>query len=697
MAATDEHFRRYVLVCEAILFLLLAVPEVGSPAQITLSPGSFPIATAGTSYNQTITASGGTGPYSYAITAGALPTGLTLTAATGVISGTPVGSGTANFTIRAQDSLGSKGTQAYNLPVQTLLTSTVSLRVASKIYDATPVPTFSAGKFTLNTILTNNGPLISRTSKLYFKVSVFQKYYGDFSKPNRLLTADNGGGIIGDIQTVNLQGQDLDTGKSKPISFTIGIGTHNTFMISLDLYMLPSGSAMTALDRAVFKDATIDTPNLLGKFALSVSETVDLRPSPTGDVPVAGPFSNFGVITGPGPLSRSAVAVDPVLPNRIAIAGNDYPARSVRISTSEDGGATWHTTTLDATVEDTPFFVAQNPNIAFDSFGRLSVVYSVANLEDAQNAIVISESTDLIHFSPPTSLSFHLDSDQIVDSRPAIAINSSLGRFVAWESQSLDQSLYNIVLVRSSEGGLFGTPVTVTSDDRVGAPALALGSSSVYVGWNEWGFNSLPPYDTGGRLMIAVASDANSLQFGTPQEIAETGIGFGHKINAMPESGAGPNLGLSVDPNNDDAVYAVFADQGNGLDIIFARSSDRGNQWEFKTVNDDSSPADQFSPAMALDANGNVKISFYDTRFSTTYETAHVFLARSSDNGTSFENQRVTNALVNDSRTNPLRDTTVNLGDRTAVAVVGGDVVVAWTDTRDGTEEIFASRISNPD
>ncbi|MET3724328.1 Ig-like domain-containing protein [Sphingomonas trueperi] len=76
---------------------------IASPT-LTLSPaaGALPAATAGTSYSQSFTAGSGTAPYTYAVTAGTLPTGLVLSGST--VAGTPSQTGTFNFTITATDS-----------------------------------------------------------------------------------------------------------------------------------------------------------------------------------------------------------------------------------------------------------------------------------------------------------------------------------------------------------------------------------------------------------------------------------------------------------------------------------------------------------------------------------------------------------------------------------------------------------------
>jgi hypothetical protein len=87
---------------------------------ITLSPTSLSSGTVASSYSQQITASNGTAPYTYAVTLGSLPAGLTLTPSgvnAGLLSGTPTAGGTFNFTITATDSLSNSGSQAYTLNV----------------------------------------------------------------------------------------------------------------------------------------------------------------------------------------------------------------------------------------------------------------------------------------------------------------------------------------------------------------------------------------------------------------------------------------------------------------------------------------------------------------------------------------------------------------------------------------------------
>ncbi|MEA2238853.1 MAG: hypothetical protein QOC81_3577 [Thermoanaerobaculia bacterium] len=94
----------------------ITITSPGCPA-IIINPTTLPPGVALQFYSQSVTASGGTAPYVYAVTGGALPTGLVLNPATGLISGVPGQPGIFNVTIGATDSLGCQGSRTYSIAI----------------------------------------------------------------------------------------------------------------------------------------------------------------------------------------------------------------------------------------------------------------------------------------------------------------------------------------------------------------------------------------------------------------------------------------------------------------------------------------------------------------------------------------------------------------------------------------------------
>ncbi len=112
---------------------------------IVLSPATLPGGIVGTAYSQGVTATGGTAPYTYALTSGALPAGMVLTPATGGLSGTPSAAGTYTFTVTATDTFGCAGSRPYTL---TILCPAITLSPATLPGGIVAVPyaqTVSAG------------------------------------------------------------------------------------------------------------------------------------------------------------------------------------------------------------------------------------------------------------------------------------------------------------------------------------------------------------------------------------------------------------------------------------------------------------------------------------------------------------------------------------------------------------------------
>ncbi len=124
----------------------------GAANSLTLLPTTLPNGSHGAAYSQTVTANGGTAPYTYAVTSGSLPAGLSLNTNTGAITGTPTGSGLSNFTITATDSVGDTGSQAYSMSIGsnslTLNPSSLPNGTQGTAYNQTVIATGGTGPYT---------------------------------------------------------------------------------------------------------------------------------------------------------------------------------------------------------------------------------------------------------------------------------------------------------------------------------------------------------------------------------------------------------------------------------------------------------------------------------------------------------------------------------------------------------------------
>ncbi|HXI43018.1 MAG TPA: putative Ig domain-containing protein, partial [Bryobacteraceae bacterium] len=85
---------------------------------------TLPGGSVGTAYSQTLTAVGGTSPYTWIVTTGALPPGLSLNPATGAITGNPSSTGIFNFTVQVTDSASVKASKAFTLDIASSLVIT---------------------------------------------------------------------------------------------------------------------------------------------------------------------------------------------------------------------------------------------------------------------------------------------------------------------------------------------------------------------------------------------------------------------------------------------------------------------------------------------------------------------------------------------------------------------------------------------
>jgi len=412
------------------------------------------------------------------------------------------------------------------------------------------------------------------------------------------------------------------------------------------------------------------------------------------------PSNPVAVTAGPNSAVEVSIAIDPSNPDHIVgtavVTIGDPRARRVTNFTyvSWDAGRTW----TSVAMPNPEGRVQGDVAVAIDHEGRIFHTYIA--FKHLRNAAGINPSTGIhllasddggLTYGPMVPLIDHRNSivpfedkpypgvDLSEDSPYQGAVYVAWTRFTRYGSSSPDDSSF-IYIVGSHDGGrTFTRPLripaaggdAVDSDDTVeGAVPAAGPDGTVYLSWSGPRGIEFTRSSDGGATWEAART---VLAHPGGWNIAIEGLG---RANGMPVTGTdiseGPDRGT---------VYINWADlrnndgQDGDADIFFSRSTDGGDTWSGPLrVNQDpvGNGRDQFFTWMSVDpVDGSVNIVYYDRREGDGSDI-HVYLARSTDGGRTFSEQKISDESF-------VPNPNLFFGDYNGISAYDGRVACIWT------------------
>lgn len=238
------------------------------PSITTASP--LPVAGLNVAYSTALAATGGTAPYSFTLSAGTLPVGLSLTSA-GIVEGSATAAGTSSFTVQVADANGLTTTKIFDLSITTtpeIITTTLANGLSGAVYNATLSVTggttaytwsVSAGALPTGLTLSSNGELSGTpTVAGVFPFTVEVKDANGFSDTQELsltlinLTITSTTPLHGGVKAVAYSKTLTATGGTLPYSWTVSTGS------------LPAGLTLST------SGVISGTPTAVGTFTFTV-------------------------------------------------------------------------------------------------------------------------------------------------------------------------------------------------------------------------------------------------------------------------------------------------------------------------------------------------------------------------------------------------------------------------------------------
>lgn len=357
---------------------------------------------------------------------------------------------------------------------------------------------------------------------------------------------------------------------------------------------------------------------------------------------------------------------------------------------SSDTGRTWNAGQISS-----PLGVWGDPTIICDTNGHFFFFHLSGQPSGPfLDQIVAQKSTDQgASWSSGASIGYNSvkQNDKqwsVVDTRNN-TIYTTWTLFDAYGSTNPNDSSH-ILFSKSTDGGISWSPVLridqkggdcKDSDSTVEGAVPAVGpNGEVYVTWaGSQGLIFDKSLDGGNTWMT---NDKVVTAVPGGWDLTIPGI---YRANGLPitvcDVSNGPHKGT---------IYVNWTDQRNGssdTDVWLVKSSDGGNTWSAPIrVNNDAAGKQQFFTWIAIDqTNGYLYFVFYDRRNYTDNRT-DVYMARSTDGGSSFQNFKVS--------ASPFAPTSnIFFGDYTNVSVQKGIVRPIWTRLDNGQLSVWTALV----
>jgi hypothetical protein len=338
---------------------------------ITTNP-PLPTGTVGVNYSQTVTATGGSGQYTWSVTSGSLPAGLSLNAATGVISGQPSASGAASFTIQVTDSNQVTASKLFPLTINPALaittTSPLPPGTVGVSYSQTLKATGGSGQYTwsvssgslpgglsLNSVtgLIGGQPTAAGTSNLTIQVTDSNSITASapFSLtidvlPSITTSSPLANGIVSVAYNQTLAG----TGGDLPYTWSLTSGT-----LPGGLTLAASTGVISGIPNATgaftftiqLKDSTSPANTATKQFAITVSAGLTITTAVLPNATVGVVYSQTIAAAGGAPPYTWSITAG-TLPAGLSLSSTSSTTAAITGTPSAAGQSTFTVTVRDA-------------------------------------------------------------------------------------------------------------------------------------------------------------------------------------------------------------------------------------------------------------------------------------------------------------------------------------------------------------